>query len=42
MGKGSVRRPPQINDQQMQDNWDRIFGNKGEKPCQTNTKKEKH
>ena len=25
MGKGSKRRPKSISDQQLQDNWDRIF-----------------
>lgn len=25
-GKGSKRRPQQISDQQMADNWERVFG----------------
>lgn len=27
-GKGSGRRPTQIEDKQFEDNWSRIFGNK--------------
>lgn len=27
-GKGSGRRPTQIKDEQFEDNWSRIFGNK--------------
>jgi len=31
MGKGSKRRLQQIPDEQMQKNWDKIFGKEGEK-----------
>lgn len=27
-GKGSKRRPQQVDDKKMQDNWDRIFNKK--------------
>ena len=27
-GKGSDRRPKKVSDEQFQDNWERIFGNK--------------
>ena len=28
MSKGSVKRPTQISEDEFQDNWDRVFGNK--------------
>lgn len=31
MGKGSKRRLQQIPDEQMQKNWDKIFGKEGQK-----------
>jgi len=29
MGKGSARRPAQVSDNTVRDNWERIFGNDG-------------
>lgn len=31
MGKGSKRRPQQVSDKQVADNWDKIFKPKGDK-----------
>ena len=43
MGKGSHRRPKSISDQQLQDNWDRIFtaNRKGADKNETITKTNK-
>jgi hypothetical protein len=30
-GKGSKRRPQDVTDKELEENWKRIFGNKGKK-----------
>lgn len=35
MGKGSNRRPQQVSQEQLRDNWERIFGKKREKHVET-------
>ena len=39
MGKGSGRRPGLVTDKRLQDNWDRIFG---QKPNDQQFKKDNH